>query len=149
MRDITEGRRDPAERMMKRRATEEKTERWWRHSRESKIRPVVKIKKKKKRSPESWTRFSLKPAVMFPPHGRIVGCKTKEKSVYVLSVTQFPLGKTAVAERETEKNGRRRERGRACCQLKILVILTHIHTHILDSLLALACRYDATVIHDS
>lgn len=148
MRDITEGRRDPAERMMKRRATEEKTERWWRHSRESKIRPVVKIKKKKK-SPESWTRFSLKPAVMFPPHGRIVGCKTKEKLVCVLSVTQFPLGKTAVAERETEKNGRRRERGRACCQLKILVILTHTHTHILDSLLALACRYDATVIHDS
>jgi len=26
---------------------------------------------------------------------------------------------------------------------------THIHTHILDSSLALACRYDATLIHDS
>lgn len=50
-------------------------------------------------------------------------------------------------EEDREKWGRREE-GWACCQLKIL-ILTHTRTHILDSLLALACRYDATVIHDS
>lgn len=45
VRDITEGGRDSAERMMKRRAMEEKTEQWWKYSREGKvkIRHVAKM----------------------------------------------------------------------------------------------------------
>lgn len=43
------GRRDPAERMMKRRATNEKTEQRWKYSKESKVRPVVEITTTKKK----------------------------------------------------------------------------------------------------
>lgn len=42
------GWRDPAERMMKRRATNEKTEQRWEHSKEGKVRPVVEITTTKK-----------------------------------------------------------------------------------------------------
>lgn len=83
------GWRDPAERMMKRRATNEKTEQRWKYSKESKVRPVVEItKKKKKTESQSGIGLSLSPTAMFPSPERMVDCKTKEKlRVCVLSVT--------------------------------------------------------------
>lgn len=62
---------------------------------------------------------------------------------------KFPLGNTMVAERKTEKNGKKGGRLGLLPAQNTGNPYTHIHTHILDSLLALACRYDATVIHDS
>lgn len=86
--------------------------------RERKVRPVVKVKRG--RGIQSGTVFCLEPAVMSPPPVRNSGdCKTEDKLVCASchpeqetggttgrEQIKFPLGKTGVAERKTEKNGR-------------------------------------------
>lgn len=156
---------------MKRGAAEEKTEQWWKHWRENKVTPAAVMwgEKKKKR-----TRFCLEPTVMFLTPVRIADWKTKRaRSWWVLFVTQnkedadggndverreqrrerrqikFPRGNTAGAGRRTEKNGRGAARQGMLPAQKSSNPLSYTHIHILDSVLAPACRYDATVIHDS
>lgn len=49
-RDIREGCRDTAKGMMKRGAAEKKTEQWWKHWREDKVTPAVKMWREKKKN---------------------------------------------------------------------------------------------------
>lgn len=131
--------------VMKRRVTNEKTEQRWKHSEEErKVRPVVEITTtttKKRRKPSrkvgsgstsrllqcshhlsGWLIVKQKRSclsvcvcvcvrLLSPTTGRRGGTTRREQ-------IKFPLGKTAVAERRTEKNGRGGKKARLAASSK-------------------------------